>query len=82
MYHKYANYLQDQTFPSHTTEFEYVASHAFVSVMKEFIGNTKTSNYWDLILRKSVEELYQGWWGTHMVADYCWCLMWDCHFIQ
>ena len=27
---------------------------------------------------KVMEERYQDQWDTHMMADYCWCLMQDC----
>ena len=27
---------------------------------------------------KLMEERYQGRWDTHMMADYCWCLMQSC----
>ena len=27
---------------------------------------------------EEMEERYQGQWDTHMMANYCWCLMQDC----
>jgi hypothetical protein len=27
---------------------------------------------------KTMEARYQGRWDAHMMADYCWNLMWDC----
>ena len=27
---------------------------------------------------KIKEDRYQGWRDTHMIADYCWSLKWDC----
>ena len=27
---------------------------------------------------KVMEKRYQGQWDTHMMADYCWCLMQHC----
>ena len=27
---------------------------------------------------KVMQERYQGRWDTHMMTDYCWCLMRDC----
>ncbi|XP_076803204.1 uncharacterized protein LOC143447145 [Clavelina lepadiformis] len=115
--------IQDQVFLSHMTEVETAAWHSFVAVVKGFLGNTKASNYVDLVevkltnfqalgSRMSIkvhylfshldcfpenlgnmseeqgerfhqdiklmEERYQGRWDTHMMADYCWCLMRSC----
>ena len=114
--------MQDQTFAARMTVAERAAWCSFVSVIREFLGNTKASNHRNLVdvmlqnfqalgARMSIklhslfshldyfpenlgevnqgkrfhqdirlmEERYQGRWGSHMMADYCWTLIRDCN---
>ena len=41
--------MQDQIFTAHMTVAETAAWCSYVSVIQEFLGNTKASNYWNLV---------------------------------
>ena len=115
--------MQDQFFTDRMTVAERAAWCSYVSVIEEFLGNAKASNYRNLVdvmlqnfqafgARMSIklhylfsnldyfpenlgdiseeqeerfhqdirtrEERYQGRWGSHMKADYCWTLIRHC----
>ena len=115
--------MQAKTFTACMTVAERASWCSYVSVIREFLGNTKASNYRNLVdvmlqnlqalgARMSIklhyllshvdyfpenlgdvseeqgerfhhdittmEDRYQGCWGSHMMADYCWSLIRDC----
>ena len=109
--------MQDQTFTARMTVTERAGWCLYVSVLREFLGNTKASscrNLVDVMLQnfqapgarmsiklhylfshldyfpenlgdvseeqdiRTMEERYQGHWGSYMMADYCWILIHDC----
>ena len=43
--------MQDQTFTARMTVAERAAWCSYVSVIREFLGNTKASSYWNLWMR-------------------------------
>ena len=56
--------------------------HFLNSHLDQFLENLGTMNYkqgegfhWDL---KTMVEHYQVRWDKSMMADYCWCIRWDC----
>ena len=47
----------------------------FPKNLEDMSKEQRERNYQDI---KAMEKRYQGQWGTHLMADYCWCLMQDC----
>ena len=85
--------MQDQTFTTHMTVAERAVWCSYVSVIREFLGDIRASNYWNLVDVmhqnfqafgfnhldiRTMEERYRGRWDSHMMADYCWILIRDC----
>ena len=54
--------MQDQTFTARMTVAERAAWSSYVSVIREFLGNIKTSNYRDLVdeMLQNFPALMQG----------------------
>ncbi|KAK4873204.1 hypothetical protein RN001_015233 [Aquatica leii] len=60
-----------------TIKVHYLYSHLdrFPENLGEFSKEQGEKFHQDI---KTMEDRYQGRWGTHMMADYCWSLQRDC----